>query len=183
VNREQELAFEAFVAVSAQRLLSVAYLICGDLGEAEDLLQGALERTARHWTRLAGEPEAYARVVLANLATDRWRRRRSRPTEIAADEMEFAAQTNAALGTGDHADSVAIRLDLIVLLNSLPRRQRAVLVLRYFCDQSEAETARALGISLGTVKSTTSRALARLRKTADLVDTGPCRAPGKEIAP
>ena len=162
MNRTEEAEFEAFVAGSGQRLLRTAYLLVGDAGAAEDLVQTALERTARRWSRLDGEPEAYARTVLANLATDRWRALRVRPRETLGSHAEPSG--------ADPADSVALRRTLIGALNELPRRQRAVLVLRFLDDLSEAQTAAALGISVGTVKSTTNRALTRLRESGALVD-------------
>jgi len=156
VNRSQEAEFEHFVAGSGRRLLRTAVLLTGDLGHAEDLVQTALERTARHWSRLDGAPEAYARVVLARLSTDRWRRRRSRVDEIFVDPPER--------GTKDPAAEVVVRQALIAALKLLTPRQRVVLVLRYFDDLSEAQTAHALGVSQGTVKTTASRATAKLRR-------------------
>ena len=101
MNRVQEAEFAAFVAGSGRRLLRTAVLLTGDLGHAEDLVQTAFERTARRWTRLDGAPEAYARVVLARLATDRWRRLRSEAGEVAVDPPE-------AIGD-DLAGDVAVR--------------------------------------------------------------------------
>jgi RNA polymerase sigma-70 factor (sigma-E family) len=158
MRREEELDFEAFVAASGHRLLRTAYLLVGDLHTAEDLLQTALERTARRWGRISGVPEAYARTTIANLATDRWRRRSARPPEVFIDPPE-------GVGT-DFTTDVVVRDALIRALNTLTRRQRAVLVLRYFDDLTEPETAAALGISVGTVKSCASRALDRLREVA-----------------
>ncbi|MGH8890948.1 MAG: SigE family RNA polymerase sigma factor [Acidothermaceae bacterium] len=162
MKREDEADFEAFVATSGHRLLRTAYLLVGDLHSAEDVLQTALERTARRWTRISGIPEAYARTVLANLATDRWRRRSARPAEVFIDPPEHSST--------DFAADLVIRDALIRALSQLTRRQRAVLVLRFFDDLTEAETATALGISVGTVKSSTSRALDRLRTLAALHD-------------
>jgi RNA polymerase sigma-70 factor (sigma-E family) len=162
LRRAEEADFELFVAASAGRLLRTAYLLVGDLGLAEDLLQTALERTARHWPGLSGAPEAYARTVLANLATDRWRRLGTRPREVLGSTLELA--------TPDATSTVELRLTLIDGLLQLTRRQRAVLVLRFFDDLTEAQTAAALGLSVGTVKSTTSRSLARLREIASLGD-------------
>ena len=156
MNRAQEAEFAAFVAGSGRRLQRTAVLLTGDVGHAEDLVQTAFERTARRWTRLDGAPEAYARVVLARLATDRWRRLRSRPVEVAIDPPEN--------DRADLAGEVATRQALIAAMARLTPRQRAVLVLRYFDDLSEAQTAEALGVSVGTIKSTSSRATARLRE-------------------
>lgn len=162
MNRADEADFEAFVVASGRRLLRTAYLMVGDVGEAEDLVQTTLERTAQRWTRLDGAPEAYARTVLAHLATDRWRGLRRRPVEVRDTLPELAA--------ADAFDGVLVRQALISALYGLPRRQRAVLVLRFFEDLTEAETASALGISVGTVKSTTSRGLDRIRAEAKLRD-------------
>jgi RNA polymerase sigma-70 factor (sigma-E family) len=156
VERSQEAEFEKFVAGSGRRLLRTAVLLSGDLGHAEDLVQTALERTARHWARLDGAPEAYARVVLTRLSTDRWRRRSSRVDEVFVDPPEH--------GTRDLAAEVVVRQSLITALKMLTPRQRAVLVLRYFDDLSELQTAHALGVSPGTVKTTASRATAKLRR-------------------
>jgi RNA polymerase sigma-70 factor (sigma-E family) len=157
LNRDQEAEFVAFVEGSARRLLRTATMLTGDRGHAEDLLQTALERTARKWSRLDGAPEAYARVVLARLATDRWRALRSRVGEVFGDPPETSV-------AHDIAGDIAVRQALFAALLRLTPRQRAVLVLRYFDDLTEAQTGDALGIGVGTVKSTTSRALARLRE-------------------
>jgi RNA polymerase sigma-70 factor (sigma-E family) len=156
VNRTQEAEFTDFVVGSGRRLLRTAMLLTGDHGHAEDLLQTALERTARHWTKLDGAPEAYTRVVLARLATDRWRRLGSRVAEVVGDPPDSVQN--------DMAGDIAVRHALIAALAQLTRRQRAVLVLRFFDDLTEAQTAEALGVSVGTVKSTASRATARLRQ-------------------
>ena len=155
MDREQEAEFERFVAGAGSRLLRTAYLLTGDRGVAEDLVQTALERTARRWNRLEGSPEAYARTVLTNAATDRWRRRRVRVTEVYGDLPEPAVD--------DLAGGLVLRRSLIAALRELTPRQRALLVLRFFDDLGEAETARTLGISVGAVNSGTSRALPRLR--------------------
>jgi RNA polymerase sigma-70 factor (sigma-E family) len=146
-------AFDAFVASSSDRLLRTAYLMCGDRGHAEDLVQTALMRTARQWRRARDAPEAYARRVVVNLAKDRWRQLGRRPTE-------------APLATDMPAPDVDGVLDRDLLLRAtaaLPAGQRAVLVLRYLDDFGVEETAALLGCSTGTVKSQTSRALDNLR--------------------
>jgi RNA polymerase sigma-70 factor (sigma-E family) len=150
-----EAAFREFVATSGSRLLRTAYLLTGDRGHAEDLVQLALERTASRWSGLAGSPEAFARAVLLHAATDRWRRRRARVQEV-FDEVHEPRVT-------DGTDQLLLRRALFAALRQLPPQQRAVLVLRYFVDLSEKETARELDVSVGTVKSTASRALERLR--------------------
>jgi RNA polymerase sigma-70 factor (sigma-E family) len=152
--------FDEFVRSASTRLLRVAYLLTGDYGHAEDLLQTALLRTARRWHKARAQPEAYARRVLTNLAKDRWRDRSRRPVEV-----------GRLLEPGHDSSSgqVLLRHTLLPAVLQLPIRQRAVLVLRYFEDLSVDETAAALGCSAGTVKSQTHHALARLR---DLLGEG-----------
>src|SRR5215470_1930801 len=160
--RAAEVSFEEFVYARSGSLLRTALLLTGqDQAEAEDLLQLALERAYRHWARVcrSGEPERYVRGILANASADRWRRlarRAERPLPAGA----------AGPALPDHAAAVADRDYLLRALAALPPRQRAVLVLRYFDDLSEAETADMLGCSLGTVKSQAARGLARLRGPA-----------------
>ena len=136
--------------------MRTAFLLTGDRGHAEDLVQLALERTARRWSGLNGSPEAFARTVLLHAATDRWRRRHARVQEVFDDAVDEPA-------IADGVDQLLLRRDLVAALQRLPSQQRAALVLRYFLDLSEIETARELDISVGTVKSTVSRALERLR--------------------
>jgi RNA polymerase sigma-70 factor (sigma-E family) len=153
------VSFEEFVQSSSPRLFRTALLLTGhDRAAAEDLLQVALERAYRHWARIcrSEEPERYVRRILANASNDRWRRAARRP-EHAMPEGEVAQVA------GDHAGTVADRDLLMRALAALPKRQRAVLVLRYYSDLSEPEIADILGCSLGTVKSQASRGLARLR--------------------
>jgi RNA polymerase sigma-70 factor (sigma-E family) len=160
-----EAAFERFVLRSGRSLLRTAWLLTGDSGHAEDLVQTALERTAFRWDRIDGEPEAYARRAVVNLATDRWRRRQARVPEVSLADL--AGRSGPT--TPDSTALVDLRAQLVAELRTLPPRERAVLVLRYFNDLDEAETARTLGVSQGTVKSSASRGLARLRaKTAAL---------------
>lgn len=149
-------AFDEFVAASADRLVRTAYLLCGDRGHAEDLVQTALLRTARRWRTARGQPEAYARKVLVNLAKDRWRTLGRRPPEAPLEGADRAGPVGAIDGLLD-------RDELLRATEQLSSGQRAVLVLRYFDDLSVEETAAALGCSTGTVKSQTSRALERLR--------------------
>ena len=151
--------FTAFVAGASRRLLRSAYLITGDVGAAEDLLQTALERAYRRWAyvRRQGTPEAYVRRVIVNAATDAWRRQRGWRS-VALDDAHVPAIADAAL------EALPGHEALIAGLRELPVGQRAVLVLRYFDDLTEADTARTLGCSVGTVKSQHARAMARLRE-------------------
>ena len=161
-TREQR-AFEAFVADASARLMRTAYLLCGDRGHAEDLVQTALFRTARRWRQARQQPEAYARRVVVNLAKDRRRTLGRRVGEVAqavepVDPVDITAPGH---------DDVLERERLLGAIRGLPSGQRAVLVLRFFEDLSVAETALALACSEGTVKSQTSRALDRIRGALD----------------
>jgi RNA polymerase sigma-70 factor (sigma-E family) len=130
-------------------------LLAGSREAGEDLLQVALERLLRQWRRIDGDPEGYLRRTLYHLAVDRWRWRSRHPEAGLTDE-------HAAAGS-DHATTVDLRDALGRALAELPARQRAVLVLRYFEELTEAEIAEVLGCSAGTVKSAASRGLQRLR--------------------
>jgi RNA polymerase sigma-70 factor (sigma-E family) len=149
--------FREFVTARSAALLRTAYLLAGDWATAEDLLQTALTKTYLAWKRL-GQIEAvepYARRVLVNTATSWWRRRwhGERPTEFLPERAA--------------PDNLEEQLERDVLwkhVKALPTRQRAVLVLRFYEDMSEAQTAAMLQISPGTVKSQTSRALGTLRQ-------------------
>lgn len=159
--------FAAFVAARYRALVRTGLLLTGDAGHAEDLAQSALIRTYLAWTRLR-EPasaEAYARKTLVRLAVRARRRRWS--GEVAASSPAGSVRP------GDHPVTAATQSDLALdvrrALAALPAGQRAVLVLRYLDDMSEADTARMLGISPGTVKSRTARGLASLRQ-AGLLD-------------
>ncbi len=151
--------FEAFVHGSSGRLLRTARLLTGDRGEAEDLLQMTLIRVARHWPAASRAPGPYAHRVLVNLSRDRARRAGRRVVEAPWDEV-----VSAPFEDGDRAQEMARRESVITALARLPHRQREVLVLRFYADLSVAECAGATGASEGTVKSHTSRALARMRE-------------------
>ncbi|MFD2083151.1 RNA polymerase sigma-70 factor, sigma-E family [Actinopolymorpha cephalotaxi] len=157
MNAEDEEGFREFVALRWTSLLRTAYLLVGDHGHAEDLVQSALVRTHRRWSGLENrdQPERYVRKVLVNLASSHWRRRLHFRESPVADVPERTVADATA-----HSD---LRDELWQALRSLPPRMRAVLVLRYFEDLSEAEIAAVLGCSTGTVKSQASRGLARLR--------------------
>jgi RNA polymerase sigma-70 factor (sigma-E family) len=147
---------DLLVAERGSALLATAVLLAGSRSAGEDLLQTALERLMRHWHRVHGDKEGYLRRTLAHLAVDQWRWRRRRP-EVSIDVGPEVAQS-------DGTDGLHMRQALIQALVMLPRRQRAVLVLRYWEQYSEAETAEMLGCSVGTVKSSASRGLDRLRE-------------------
>jgi RNA polymerase sigma-70 factor (sigma-E family) len=154
-----DAAFEQFVTERSATLLRTAFMLIGDKVEAEDLLQTALLRTALKWRGVNGQPEAYVRKVLVNLARDRWRRIKRRPVEHSMDDLPPALTLHH-----DHADTVVDNQLLADGLAALSQRQREVLALRYFEDLSIADTAVVMGTSEGTVKSYTSRALQQLRE-------------------
>jgi RNA polymerase sigma-70 factor (sigma-E family) len=153
--------FELWVHARSGAMSRSAYLLTGDAQLAEDLLQETLTRVAQKWGRVVreGSPDAYARRVMHNLAIDAWRRRRSRPPEL------LSATPPELAGRGD-ASEVEGRMVLRDALARLTPRQRAVLSLRFYEDQTEAETAAVLGCSVSTVKSTAREALAKLRAVA-----------------
>lgn len=153
--------FDDFVAARSSRLLRTAYLLTHDHGLAEDLLQTALTKAWFAWSRIQGDPEPYVRRILVNTYASWWRRKRhgERPTEQLPEDGYDDATTGAATGH-----------DLWQAMARLPRRMRAVVVLRYFEDLTEAQAAQVLGCSVGTVKSQTSKALAKLRIDPSLAD-------------
>ena len=161
---ERAEGFSEFVIARGPALSRSAYLLTGDHQLAEDLVQTALARAATHWHRISGgNPEAYIRRVMLNERTSWWRRRRY------AVEVPTPADVLAAYDGGtvpDHTDLVLRRAAMNAALSRLPARQRAVIVLRFYEDLTEAQAAEALGCSVGTVKSQTNAALAKLRALA-----------------
>jgi len=151
---------ERFLAERADHLLRTAVLLTGSREAGEDLLQTAVERLLRRWRRFDGDPEGYLRRTLYNLATDGYRRAgRWRQKELLLRAERRPGQD----ATGD----VDLRDALVRLLVQLPARQRAVLVLRFWEQLTDAEAAVVLGCAEGTVKSAASRGLARMRELAD----------------
>lgn len=149
--------FESFAGAETDGLLRSAYLLTGDRQHAEDLVQMALAAVATRW-RKVDDPAAYARRVLYTQAVSWWRRRRSRVVESLTAEMpERPVPVSGEL---------ELTMTLRQALGRLTPRQRAVLVLRFYEDLSEAQTAARLGCRLGTVKSQTRHALRRLRQLA-----------------
>lgn len=151
--------FDQFVAQHVDGLLRTACLIAWDDSEAEDLVQECLFKVARRWPRVRAmdQPGAYTRRILVNLAIDGAGRRARR-------RIELTPPASPPEAPGDPLDPLADRADLLDALAELPRQQRAVLVLRYFNDLTEAQAAAVLGCAQGTVKSSASRGLARLRE-------------------
>ena len=155
--------FDEFVAARGSALWRTAWLLTGDRHRAEDLLQTALGKAWPHWRRVSrsGSFEAYVRKTMFTTYVAWYRRRWNAevPTEHLPEQSGV-----------DVAEGVAYQRDIAAALAQLPRGQRAVTVLRYFEDLSEAQTAEVLGCSVGTVKSQTSRALAALRSSPALTD-------------
>jgi RNA polymerase sigma-70 factor (sigma-E family) len=169
--------FEAFVRARSPALARTAYLLTGDVHLAEDLLQDALARLADRWSsvRRRGDPEPYVRRILYHRAVDGWRRRGRRV------RLEPSANPPEPSAGGDDAERVARRVVLRDALARLTPRQRAVLVLRFYEDRTEAETAAILGCSVSTIKSQSRHALGRLRalapELAETFDHSPVEAP------
>lgn len=155
-----EADFDRFVAAHVEDLLRTAYLITWDAVEAEDLVQECMFKVARRWPKVRSmdQPLAYTRRILINLANDGARGRARRKVEL------DPSRSQAPDSTIDPFAELDSHGELIEALGQLPPRQRAVLVLRYFNDLTETQAAEVLGCSTGTVKSSASRGLARLRE-------------------
>jgi RNA polymerase sigma-70 factor (sigma-E family) len=150
--------FTRWARARQQHLLRVALLMTGDQARAEDLVQDALTQVALRWARLrGGSPDGYARTVIYHGNVSWWRRRRR---EVLTDDPGAVVPLVAA------GDPVERRLLVRRALATLTPKQRAVVVLRYFEDLTERDTADVLGVSVGTVKSQTHLALRRLREAA-----------------
>ncbi|MEV2217700.1 SigE family RNA polymerase sigma factor [Streptomyces sp. NPDC050997] len=173
-------SFREFVDNRSSALLKTAVLLCGgDRHAGEDLLQSALVKAAGKWQRI-DEPEAYVRRILYRQQVSRWRLK-WRGREVTVAEPPEGA------GALDAAAAADLRVVMREALSRLTARQRTVLVLRYFEDLPEADVARLLGCSVGTVRSTTHRSLARLRTLApELAAPGPpdtARQPSPDFSP
>jgi RNA polymerase sigma-70 factor (sigma-E family) len=153
--------FREYVTARRPSLLRTAYLLTGNRADAEDLVQSALAKTYLAWDRIEDRSalDGYVRRAMVNTHISWWRRRRLE--EYPTDEIPDRAVADDS-GTSDLADTLRRAVD------RLPQRMRAAVVLRYFEDMTEAEVADVLGVSLGTVKSTVSRAVAKLRIDVDL---------------
>jgi RNA polymerase sigma-70 factor (sigma-E family) len=153
----EPVGFREFVAARSRSLLRTGWLLTGDWHTAQDLVQTALAKTWPRWEGLTrrDEPELYVRRVMVNTYATWWRRRwrGEVPTEALPDSPT----------ADDEFAQVDLRQAVQAALAGLPRRQRAVVVLRYFDDLTEPQAARVLGCSVGTVKSQTAKALAKLR--------------------
>jgi RNA polymerase sigma-70 factor (sigma-E family) len=157
--------FDAWVHARAASLARSALLLAGDVQLAEDMVQETLTRVAQRWTRLVrrGDPDAYAHRVLHHVAIDAWRRRERRPREVGSTALTF--DERRAMGESVEV-SVDRRLLMREALGRLTVKQRAVLILRYYEDFTEHQTAEVLGCSPNTVKSQARHALVRLRELA-----------------
>ncbi len=155
-DRDRAESFTRWASERQQALLRTAVLLCGDHHRAEDLVQDALTKVAVRWARLHDQhPDAYARQVMIRTNISWWRRRRR---EVVVDVRETPSPAATA--------AVDRRLLLDQALAQLTPRQRATVVLRFYDDLSERDTADVMGVSTGTVKSQTHAALARLRAVA-----------------
>ncbi|MFD7445671.1 SigE family RNA polymerase sigma factor [Streptomyces sp. NPDC059909] len=157
MQAEQDAQFQEFVRARWSHLVRTAYLLTGDVHHAEDLTQTALAKAYRSWRRVSrsDSPEAYIRRMLVSCNSDRFRKRRVTEALTAAPP-EVAGRDEAVSWAGE-------RSALLAALAQLPSKQRAVVVMRYWEDLSEAEVAEVLGCSTGTVKSQASKGLAKLR--------------------
>ncbi|MBE7324016.1 SigE family RNA polymerase sigma factor [Nocardioides sp. Y6] len=149
-----EAGFNEFVAARGPAFQRAAFLLSGDHHTAQDLVQQALLEAARRWEKIHTSPEAYVRRSIYTANVSRWRRQKFVEHELTSDRADVA---------GHDPDT---RMTLLQALEQLTSKQRAVVVLRYYEDLTEVQTAQALGVSVGTVKSTHSQALRRLREHA-----------------
>jgi RNA polymerase sigma-70 factor (sigma-E family) len=154
--------FREYVTTRSHSLLRTAYLLTGNRADAEDLVQSALAKTYQAWDRIEDRQalDGYVRRAMVNTHISWWRRRRV--DEYPTDEIPDRP-------IADHAGDSDLQDTLRRAIDRLPQRMRAAVVLRYFEDMTEAEVADVLGVSLGTVKSTVSRAVAKLRIDAELL--------------
>ncbi|MGB6456516.1 MAG: SigE family RNA polymerase sigma factor [Streptosporangiaceae bacterium] len=153
--------FRDYVRTRSRALLRTAYLLTGNVADAEDLVQSALAKTYLAWDRIEdrGALDGYVRRAIVNTHISWWRRRRLQ--EYPTDELPDQA-------VADHAISSDLQETMRQAVDRLPQRMRAAIMLRYYDDMTEAEVAEVLGVSLGTVKSTVARAVAKLRIDAGL---------------
>jgi RNA polymerase sigma-70 factor (sigma-E family) len=154
-------AFRDYVTARGRSLLRTAYLLTGNMADAEDLVQSALAKTYQAWDRIEDRAalDGYVRRAMVNTHISWWRRRRL--DEFPTDEIPDQA-------VADHSGSSDLHETLRRAIDRLPQRMRAAVMLRFYDDMTEAEVADVLGVSLGTVKSTVSRAVAKLRIDSEL---------------
>ena len=161
MKAQDEAEYTELVAAVSTRLFHTAYAVCRDRATAEDAVQAALISAYQSWRRVraADSPEAYLRRMVLNQLFS-WRRRSSWHSEVSRADVPDT-------GGDSHEDGIVSHDEVWRALAALPPRQRAVVVLRYYEDLSEAQIADALGIRPGTVKSQSSAAMAHLRRTLD----------------
>ncbi len=181
MDPDDETAFRAFVAARSGALLRTARLLTTDAHAAEDLLQEALSRLVPRWRRV-DDPEAYTRTTMHRLQISRWRRLRVLREHTSEQIRDADLQASTRSPGRDEGGAVDDRLVLAATLARLTPRQRGVLVCRYVEDLDERRTAELLGISIGTVRSTASRALARVRTLAPELGA-PARRPAPAPTP
>ncbi len=170
MNAKLDGEFREFMRARWPVMVRLAYGLTGDQGHAEDVAQAAFTRAYVSWPRVrrSGDPEAYVRQIVVNQNRNRFRKHR------VAERLTDSPPDSGAVDVAwtDATRSYDDRSALIAALHRLGPRQRAVIVLRYWMDLTEHETAVALNCSVGTVKSQASRALATLRQDTELVDEG-----------
>jgi RNA polymerase sigma-70 factor (sigma-E family) len=165
-GQDGEAAFREYVTAHGAALLRIALLLTGNRADAEDLLQAALAKTYRAWDRIQDHAalDAYVKRAMVNTQISWWRRRRV---------VEFPTEDIPDWAVAEHLPPSELEDTVRRALDRLPRRMRAAIMLRYYEDMSEPEIADALGVSRGTVKSTVSRAVAKLRIDAELAGRVP----------
>lgn len=166
MSTESDEQFREFMRGRWPAMVRLAYGLTGDLGHAEDVAQAAFARAYASWARVSntGDPDAYVRRIVINCNNTRFRKRR------VTERLVDAVPEPAGHASPGPADALGPSDALLRALRTLGPRQRAVIVLRFWLDMSEAETAAALNCSIGTVKSQASRALATLRASTELVE-------------
>lgn len=175
MQHDREAEFEGFVRANIESLHRAAYFLCGDTDRAQDVVQVALIRLASKWEKVSAQaPLAYVRKILHHEAVSQWRRARR---EVLATDHHGRDPATTHRGALDPVSTWIEGSDLRQAVRALPIRQRSVIVLRYLDDLSEADTARAMGISTGTVKS---QAHIALKKLGDALSESAVRTPSKE---
>jgi RNA polymerase sigma-70 factor (sigma-E family) len=161
-NGSVELDFHEFVISRGRSLLHSAYLLTGNVADAEDLVQSALAKTYQAWDRIEDRKalDGYVRRAMVNTHISWWRRRKI--DEYPTDDIPDQPVADSSVSS-EQQDALRRAIE------RLPERMRAAVVLRFFEDMTEAEVADILGVSQGTVKSTVSRAVAKLRADIDLL--------------
>ena len=171
-NAQDPPGFREFVSAHGDALMRFAAVLATDVAAGEDMYQEALQRLAANWATV-DHPGAYARVVLRNLAVDRDRARRRRPREVPMTDVEPSDSRSS-----DPMTAAELRPALFAALATLTADQRMVVALRYLEDRSEADVAALAGVPVGTIKSTASRAISRLRRDPSIAHLFAAEAAG-----